>query len=183
MLENGEDLRAMTQTITREQIIQRALDLRTNHSVDIVKLADSLGIDVYSSGSINESAKISYDPSTGKISICVNESEPITRQRFSVAHEIAHFILHSDQLIQSGCLNRPSDGYTSEMEKEADSLAAQILMPTELVHSYVQDTNMDVEKIDRQEVISIANTFKVSNFVAVIRLRELDYHVPFLDFA
>jgi Zn-dependent peptidase ImmA (M78 family) len=106
----------MPTQITQKQIIKRALELRTNHSIDIVKLANDIGIQVYSSKNISMSGKISCDKNTGQISIYVNESEPITRQRFSVAHEIAHFVLHPSELLKSGCLNRDPNSISSAME-------------------------------------------------------------------
>jgi Zn-dependent peptidase ImmA (M78 family) len=61
--------------------------------------------------------------------IVVNSHEPLTRQRFTIAHEMGHFCLHVGSNIASQC----PKGYSPELEREANSFAAALLLPPNLV--------------------------------------------------
>ncbi len=66
--------------------------------------------------------------------IRINSTQHSNRQRFTLAHEIAHFILHRD-LIESGLVDDTM--YRSEIsghyETQANRMAADIIMPFDLV--------------------------------------------------
>lgn len=66
--------------------------------------------------------------------IKVNKYEIPERQRFTIAHEIAHFLLHRDQIgrgVIDSVLYRSN--LTSRSETEANKLAAEIIMPSTLL--------------------------------------------------
>lgn len=56
----------------------------------------------------------------------LNITHPLTRQRFTVAHEIAHYLLHPVGMYAE-------NGKKGRMEREANALAAEILMPRRAV--------------------------------------------------
>ena len=64
--------------------------------------------------------------------IKINKYEPAERQRFTIAHELAHFILHRD-LIGRGIVDNVlyRSALSSRIETEANKLAADIIMPRE----------------------------------------------------
>lgn len=66
--------------------------------------------------------------------IRVNKYEVPERQRFTVAHELAHFLLHREN-IGSGVIDSIMyrSNLTSRKETEANQLAAEIIMPSKLV--------------------------------------------------
>ena len=70
--------------------------------------------------------------------IRVNRHEHKNRQRFTIAHEIAHYVLHRDQ-IRSDLNSELTDdtfyrsGLSEKREWEANRLAAEILMPWPLI--------------------------------------------------
>jgi hypothetical protein len=71
--------------------------------VDVVAIASDLGLNVWAMDLPDSiSGKIFADPINGGartgFSIAVNSSHSTVRQRFTVAHEIAHFILHRQKL-------------------------------------------------------------------------------------
>lgn len=74
----------------------------------------------------------------GKYVIRVNRHEVKARQRFTIAHEIAHYLLHRDH-IGSGIVDNTL--YRSELsdirEHQANRLAAEILMPWHLIDTEV----------------------------------------------
>lgn len=177
----------MIPTITKQQLITRALELASNNYVDVIKLADDLGIDVFAINNGDDfNACIHYDELIGKLYIEVNENHPETRRRFSIAHELAHFVLHPDDIVEKKTLNRISknDYKYDDKEKEADKLAAEILMPKELVELFLESEKLTTTRfISENSFFKIAEHFKVSNIMAILRLRELKYLVPYIQFA
>lgn len=167
--------------ITAPQLKNLAKKVYEKHGfVDVIKLANELGIDVLAQEKSNDyNSAISYDDSTGKYSILVNISHPITRQRFSIAHEIAHFILHKSTINDVKLLHRgikTSDN--RDTETEADRLAGEVLMPEELVRNYLNTKNIaNSDSLSSMFIKEIADYFKVSPIAATIRLRELGYSV------
>ena len=89
------------------------------------------------------SGVIIHDKGTYRIFISENDSE--NRQRFTFAHELGHFFLHKDYLIEKSLiLDAPSyiprdldlsglDEKQKLMEAEANHFAAELLMPEDLV--------------------------------------------------
>lgn len=148
--------------------------------VDVIKLASELGIDVLAQEKPSDfNAVISYDEKTGKYSILVNMFHALTRQRFSIAHEIAHFVLHKNKVNEEKLLHRGiKNNSNRDVETEADKLAGEILMPEDLVLEYLNSINVDKSQSMPSVLIKeIADYFKVSPIAATIRLRELGYAV------
>ncbi|OGG42166.1 hypothetical protein A3A21_02165 [Candidatus Jorgensenbacteria bacterium RIFCSPLOWO2_01_FULL_45_25b] len=99
--------------------------------------------------------------------IYVNQNEPDVRQAFTIAHELAHYILHKSELEkdQTGKLSvlyRKALGELNQdpKEKEANCFAANLLVPAELLEKY-KDYNID----------TIAKIFGVSQEVIGYRLQ------------
>ncbi|MFW8634040.1 ImmA/IrrE family metallo-endopeptidase [Cribrihabitans pelagius] len=100
--------------------------------VRIAAIARALGLEVKSatlrpriSGQIQPSAD---SPSGYRIR--VNRHEAKTRQRFTIAHEIAHYLLHRDFIgdgIEDTILYRST--LSDPRKAEANRMAAQLLMP------------------------------------------------------
>lgn len=109
--------------------------------------------------------------------IIVNENHPKTRQRFTIAHELGHFILHRD-LINDGIYdnmayrceypneyNNPNIG--SYEETEANKMAVNILMPLDMVEKYRED----YKNVDENSLVEkMAEVFQVSKQAMAIRL-------------
>lgn len=141
---------------------------QTTAPVDVVKVAAAFGLNVYAEPLPDGvSGKIVRRPDFGSssgYSIIVNSSEPKTRQRFTVAHEIAHFILHRAKIgngIEESTLYR-ANGMSSKEETQANRLAAEILMPDHLLLGESQK--------GRQTARDMANKFSVSEVAMSIRL-------------
>jgi Zn-dependent peptidase ImmA (M78 family) len=137
--------------------------------VNVIALAHDLGLNVWGMHTLDPSisGKIFRDPMNGGtsgFSIAVNATEAYTRQRFTIAHEIAHFILHRSKL-EAGDLVDDSiyrSGLSSKEEADANRLAADILMPRPLISRMVSAGNRDVQ--------TLANQFQVSIPAMQIRL-------------
>lgn len=99
-----------------------------------------------------------YDKNKSIVSI--NMSRPITRQRFTAAHELGHMLLHTE--IKANNFLCPISGIKDAIEKEADSFASNLLMPTEELNKRIdlyQDKN---GKVGLNECLLIAEYFGVS---------------------
>jgi Zn-dependent peptidase ImmA (M78 family) len=167
------------------QLIQAS---QTDHRIDVVGLAKKLGLNVYSIDLPDDlSGDIKKNPETGDIFIEVNRNHPITRQRFTVAHEIAHFVKHPKELAKKGQLDRSNtfkDDNEIELENEADREAAAILMPEYLVDDYFKTKCWSKKtKFDSEMISEIADGFRVSRAMAITRLRDIGFPIPYLSFA
>lgn len=100
--------------------------------VRIATMARALGIEVKTATlkpRISGEIQPSLDSPSG-YRIRVNRHEAKTRQRFTIAHEIAHYLLHRDFIgdgIEDSILYRST--LSDPREAEANRLAAQLLMP------------------------------------------------------
>lgn len=78
----------------------------------------------------------------------VNRHEHRNRQRFTIAHEIAHYVLHRDvignELVDDTFYR---SGLSEQREWEANALAAEILMPWHLITEIMRGGERDVEKL------------------------------------
>jgi Zn-dependent peptidase ImmA (M78 family) len=89
--------------------------------------------------------------------IRVNRHEHKNRQRFTIAHEIAHFILHKDAISDKVV---DDTFYRSELserrEWEANALAAEILMPWALIKRLMDKYGTSVDDLARILEVSTA---------------------------
>jgi hypothetical protein len=86
------------------------------------------------------------------------------RRRFTIAHEIGHFILHPHRLApQRG--GDPGNTAWQQQEREADQFAAELLMPEDLVREAVVLHGADSARL--------ADQFQVSRSAMQARLRWL----------
>jgi Zn-dependent peptidase ImmA (M78 family) len=140
--------------------------------VKVDELALALGLKLtYEDLPDDVSGKIERDEADGFV-VTVNRNHPLVRQRFTIAHEIAHFVLHRD-LIGDGVVDDGlyrSRTLSSAVERQANRYAADILMPWWQVTSRYRDGQRTAKEM--------AATFCVSVAVAEIRLKEL---APALD--
>jgi Zn-dependent peptidase ImmA (M78 family) len=136
--------------------------------VDVEAIARDLGIKIYrESLEPGVYGKLARDPrSASGYSIYVNSSDSRLRQRFTIAHEIAHFVLHRD-LVDSEIVDRQL--YRSHLgnkyESQANRFAAGLIMPSELVAEAFQ-------KLSRDPAV-LARKFQVSTVAMRIRLESL----------
>lgn len=113
-----------------------------------------------------------------------NQSHSKQRQRFTIAHEIGHYILHAqseplfiDQNVvgKSLFLYRDDSSSSGEFtkEREANSFAAALLMPKQLIQQeIIKSANKDnLTKL----ITELAKKFEVSNHAMSIRLSRLGY--------
>jgi Zn-dependent peptidase ImmA (M78 family) len=157
-----------TTTLTPGQIIQLH---QKKAPVDVSAIARALGINVWEMHNLatNISGKIFRDKLNGGAtgySIGVNASEGFRRKRFTVAHEIAHYILHLDKIgdeLTDDAMYR--SGLSTREEVQANNLAADIIMPISLIRQ-LQGLGMD-------SVSALADALQVSEPAMRVRLSYL----------
>jgi hypothetical protein len=126
----------------------------------IVKVAT---LDIGISGEISP-----VSPGSNVYKIRIIRHEVKQRQRFTLAHEIAHFLLHREQIgsgIADNILFRST--LSNALEAEANRLAADILMPQQAVKEW-RSKNIGVSKRDSLTVL--AEMFEVSEEAMAVRL-------------
>jgi len=141
---------------------------QTAAPVDVSEIARDLGMNVWESRALgwDISGKLFPDPvhgGTSGYSILVNTFHALTRKRFTVAHEIGHFIMHRNDIasgIEDDVFYRSPLG--GRRETEANRIAADILMPFGLIQ---QLQRSGVSKIE-----DLAEALGVSTQAMSIRL-------------
>lgn len=98
----------------------------------------------------------------------INTKHPETRQRFTMSHELKHYISHRQES------NKFSDSVFYRKNKEKDSLeyqadefAAEILMPENYVRKAIDKGTVDVDRL--------ADMFGVSGQAMLNRIKDLGY--------
>lgn len=167
-----------------EMAIELAKESRQNY-IDVIKLAARLGVGVFvREMESDENAFIEYKADTKQFNIYVNPKHSKQRQRFSIAHELSHFILHPEKIQKYRRVDRKgAHSLDLEEEKKADELAAEILMPEPLVRRCLKKLKISSEKaMTKSAIESIADGFNVSPLVAIMRLRKLGHYVPYIAY-
>jgi hypothetical protein len=100
-------------------------------------------------------------------SVLVNLDMTPGRRRFTVAHELAHALFHSEseRYIVSTAGKPPR-------ERFADAFAGEFLMPTEGIRRVMEEQGFGPRVDDPSEVVQLQRFFEVSYITALVRLRQ-----------
>lgn len=116
--------------------------------------------------------------------IAVNSFHHINRQRFTIAHEIGHLMLHDDNDLhvdrdfKVNFRNALFSQAVDIEEIEANAFAASLLMPENMLLNEVSKifkSGLDLSHNESNEIEDIAKTFQVSQQSLYIRLGKLGY--------
>jgi Zn-dependent peptidase ImmA (M78 family) len=147
---------------------------------DIFKLIKKLNIEVVPK---NFSDDISgfLAINNGKVVISYNENEGKERRRFTAAHELGHFFLHSknqplfiDKIPKIMYRNNASSTGEVLIEREANAFAAALLMPQSLI---IEEMDKLKENDASKIISSLADIFKVSEQAMSFRLSNLGFYI------
>jgi Zn-dependent peptidase ImmA (M78 family) len=116
----------------------------------------------------------------GNGTIGYNENESKVRRRFTIAHELGHYILHkdkSDLFVDKQFIYRSKDSgntvVNQKMEHEANLFASVILMPPDLLRKEVEKVQIDLGS--GQAINELAKIFEVSPTAMSVRLSQAGY--------
>lgn len=148
--------------------------------VPVEKIVQNSGVAI-KRGNLGEVSGLLVRSSPGAM-IGVNGTHPKVRQRFTIAHEYAHFVLHdgianhfdSDFRIN---FRSPESSQTTDAEEiEANYFAACLLMPRKFL-----DRDEAVNCVDDDDgVAALARRYNVSRHAMSLRLGNLyKRHLPF----
>lgn len=165
---NSSAVNAVVSSISDLQTRLPAADLQ-HAPIKVQAIAEMLGLAVVYE--VMDDSLSGYLELRGdKWIVGVNELHHPVRQRFTIAHEIAHYVLHRelenkfiDQTFARRSVTRDL------MEKEADQFAADLLMPADLVRGQVKGGNRALHEL--------AAAFDVSALAMQYRLRALGYKI------
>lgn len=146
--------------------------------VPVEELATHLGVEVRSIPFEGELSGI-LTADAQHVIIGVNRLHTGTRQRFTIAHEIGHYLLHQhdDVHIDRGFPSRRRDEISGQAidpeEIAANAFAAEILMPAAFLRKDLGDRRIDYA--DDEQVQYLAKLYDVSVQAMTFRLTNLGY--------
>lgn len=157
------------------QAVKKMLGKLNSPPVPIDEIAKQLGIRILYAPNNKFSGALLK--TKGKYFIGLNSLESSSRQRFSIAHEIAHFLLHSnhdtaffDEPFEVFLRDDKSSQGIDRREIEANRLGAEILMPRLWVVAEIKE----LEQFSPEEQIRVlANKFEVSESAMKYRILNL----------
>lgn len=172
--------------LPRQSVEARASKLLANLGIEeipvpVEKIAKSLG------------ARVRFSPLDDELSgfVFIKDGVPIigvnslhhpNRQRFTIAHEIAHLHLHPnyitsevhvDKKFAEPVLKRDASSATGneKLEVEANQFAAALLMPAEVLNELLEASPIDIE--DESSLNEWSKEFNVSKAALQYRIRNL----------
>lgn len=155
--------------------------------VDLVSLSKELGIkQITINSNLNADVLGGITKADGHYYIVINNVQEEKRKRFTIAHELGHFILHQeildkketilDKVGESNAtvLLRQTDAegtsITNKEEIEANKMAADILMPFDKIREVM--TSKGGDNNNRPDVSYLADYFNVSLTAMAYRLEK-----------
>lgn len=163
--ERAEDARR------KAEEVRAHLRLGVGPIVDVDSVCEFLGITVFRAPlgkdlGVTISGAFFHHPEVG-FSILVNLEMTPGRRRFSLAHELAHALYHSNRenFVISQSERTPD-------ERFADIFAGEFLIPTEGIRRTLEEQGIGPRIEDPAEVVHIQRFFRVSYATALVRLRQ-----------
>ena len=137
--------------------------------VDLLKLSKRLKLTIkstpWSTNTSQDDGYIQYTP-TNQFEIYVRNDIHEGHRRFTIAHLIAHFILHENCIKLKGSLDKGTqNNFIDPKDTEADLLAADILMPMKLIYNTLLKHNIKSIALN-----DLADIIGVSEHILRIRL-------------
>ena len=148
--------------------------------VPVEQVAAQLGIKI-ELADLGEDCSAVLVRNGGRAVIGVNKDHHPNRRRFSIAHEIAHFLLHEGETyIDKGYRvhfrDLESGSGTKLEEMEANAFAAALLMPAKRVRDAFRQQPFELTGDDSLELL--AKKFSVSTEAMTYRLMNLQLIQP-----
>ena len=151
-----------------ERIANRYLGENPSYPVEVVKIANKLGYKVFyleKDERLGIAGKVDHENKK----IFIKPSDPAQRQRFTIAHEIGHILLHRN----GGKAEHFRDDeeinvavYSDSVEEmEANQFAAMLLMPE---FEFKKAWGLQVGSVE-----DVADYFNVSRLAAAVRANTL----------
>lgn len=155
----------------RRQLAKRLADgitkVYSSPPIPVLEIAQDKGVQVVfaSFGRYSQSVAGFCDFEGARL--LVNSDDIPTRQNFTLAHELGHWIMHRDIFLKNpdkySVLPRANSyGLNAPLEREANTFAAHLLVPSRLLNRVRTPTT---------SVTALADIFRVSRTMMEIRIR------------
>jgi Zn-dependent peptidase ImmA (M78 family) len=147
--------------------------------VDVESVASFLGINVRKTPTKDEVSGFLFKQPGAQAVIGINSLHHPNRQRFTLSHEIGHFVLHPqedmhvDKFVLQFRDSNSSKG-EDELEKEANRFAAELLMPKEFLRRDLTEIGLH-DLHDDDAVKQLAKKYEVSVQAMTTRLTTLGF--------
>lgn len=161
--------------MNREEIIkkvQKLLGEDITLPINLAPICKKLGLSIYTFKVNNSNKDVSGVLDRDDKSILINPNHSRNRKQFTVAHEIGHYILHTDR---KECIDyrTNSEFYTTpedrKRECEANIFAAELLMPYSVFNKKWDEFNYS----DNKKIKLLSELFLCSEKAVEIRAIEL----------
>lgn len=154
------------------RLFRQALDLREVRQCNLEEIAAEDGIEILEFRDHDPGCTACLVPSPNGAGggIFLQPDQLPGRRRFSIAHELAHYHIPTHDLRGRSCQDedfQASEGYRSEVEWEANSFAAELLMPETLFRRDSRDREVSFETVYD---LASEDLYNVSATAAAIRL-------------
>lgn len=143
--------------------------LLNEYPVRLGELAKKLGVRVLLS-TLPRGISGQIGQEDGVFVIRVNRHEAKHRQRFTLAHEISHYLLHREMIVRSGGWSENvllRSGQPASVEFEANRLASDLIIPTNLLERELENYS---NPVTGEAVEELAKKFGVSTAAMEIKL-------------
>jgi len=175
MVVRRKAIREHVEAILDEQRIERP-------AVPVERIAHAYGIQINRDRIDNEvSGYLLRSEEHNTVIIGVNGKHSEPRQRFTIAHELAHYMLHNGELVhvdgaRTGSMldwRGPAHTGNSEREKEANLFAAELLMPERFLRQDLRQLE-NIDLLEKDVLKVLAKRYEVSAQALTIRLAQLN---------
>jgi Zn-dependent peptidase ImmA (M78 family) len=145
-------------------------DIFADAPVQVGLIAERLGLEVLSLTLSTEISGLIRRKANGSYEIHVNNTDAAVRQRFTVCHEIAHYLLHRGLIDAEGITDNIlyRSKLTNRQEAEANKLGAAILLPWPKVTEWHQERFGGPP--NKENIDQIASAFRASSLAVGFRL-------------
>lgn len=147
---------------------RKLAEIYSSPSIPVVEVAEQNGVNVVfqDMGKYAESVAGLLDFNARRI--YVNKADPVARQRFTIAHELGHWVLHRNAFLADPeaypvlpRFQRVED--SNAFEQEANAFASELLVPRHLLR-----------QVRSAPVSALASVFDVSREMMENRLKHVD---------
>jgi Zn-dependent peptidase ImmA (M78 family) len=147
--------------------------------VPVMKIAKACGARIHVDSLDGDLSGFLYRDEKDAI-IGINTHHSSARQNFTLAHELAHLLLHEQEQLHVDhgfrvrLRNDVSSQGTDEAEREANLFAASLLMPKKFIEKDLAGVEF-VDLLDDDLLYDLARKYGVSTQALVNRLKNLGY--------
>lgn len=156
----------MSQSLSYQSPMDHVMEFTQSAPVDLNGMARAMGLEVVNSVNLPDDVLGKIERSGDHYRITINATHAPRRRRFTLAHEIAHFVMHrsliGDGITDAGMYR---SSLSNAIESQANRFAADLLMPAPLVRRAFREGALSYA--------GMADRFNVSMESAKIRMKDL----------